>query len=314
MVKGELAKPLAATAMAMVFVAVAGASAARAEMIATGDSTFHIPIVRLRIDDQGRVLTGGVKWNAGCKGAPVRFRTATAIAPQGKEASGRIRIRGAYRFRQQGYRIKVNVRLQGREVPFGADGVPTTVTWRGRFAASASVRRHGRHFATCRTRKGLKWKVRARVPDASEHGSAHFVVEGRPGDELTGGHRTDITAPPYEINAGGSHGALTASLRGPNFGVDENWGFSVGAGVGNTLRPGAYYEVDGEGYPGPDIHVDGNGRGCGSTGRFYVSSITFDHYNRLAGYDVSFEQLCENAQVPITGRIVFTANPPGTDG
>jgi hypothetical protein len=243
--------------------------------------------VHMQVGPDGRVRSATVHWSATCRGAPVRFHTATALKPKPHGAPGTVRTRGTYRLHQKAYSFRVKVSFVGKELPFKNPGeVPQYVGWRGRFAATVVIRKGGNRFATCRTPKGLTWGANSPgVPEPLVAGTGSLVVTSGPGNPLTDGHDWNLTAPPITVDAEGDHRNLSFGTVG----AGGEWSFRFRTFGGAVFQPGTLYDEDAIGVSADSV----NGHRCDQgASRVALSSIAFDHYNRLLGFDLTLDLEC----------------------
>lgn len=154
----------------------------------------------------------------------------------------------------------------------------------------------GRHYTTA-------------LQGFSYGGTTKAVLHSDPGDYIGGGGDASFTPAASEIVA-------QFFTRYVHFGVDYgDWNGWFAPPKGQVLAPGTYenatrYPFNGD---GAGLTVDSPGRGCNTvTGRFTITTISFDSHGALRTFGATFEQHCDGAVPALHGEFDFRAGDTTT--
>lgn len=147
------------------------------------------------------------------------------------------------------------------------------------------------------------------APDAPESQASaargSVILDGRPGEYVTGGSRIEVKSPPGTITVKGQGGGVSISAADR----DPGWTVSLAAADGARLSPRRYRGAERFGFQSagrPGLAVTGPSTACNQVeGEFAVQTVHYDSQGQLDQLDATFRQVCDDVPVPLTGRVAL---------
>jgi hypothetical protein len=132
-------------------------------------------------------------------------------------------------------------------------------------------------------------------------------LQGGSAEFITGGQDQHLAAPPDPITlAQGADGEVTIHA-GPD---DGGWTISLAAPKGQRLRPGAYNDVQRDGFQEdghPGLAITGPSTACNAVvGSFRIDIADYDPAGRLIALALSARQLCDDVATPLTAVVTLS--------
>ncbi len=138
----------------------------------------------------------------------------------------------------------------------------------------------------------------ALIPVIARAGQTVLILNSQPGDWVGAGQQLSFTPAdgPFTVVSAGT-GGLQVSFHTPDY--SHFWYVTFGPPKSRKLATGQYEGAQSVVYPSthPDLNVSGDGRGCETVGRFYLSDLAFNLDGTVAKVAIDFEQHCTGVTI-----------------
>jgi hypothetical protein len=125
-----------------------------------------------------------------------------------------------------------------------------------------------------------------------------LILNSQPGDWVGAGQQLSFTPAdgPFTV-AGTVTGGLQVFFHTPDY--SHFWYVAFGPPNSRKLATGQYEGAQSVVYPSihPDLQVSGDGRGCETVGRFFLSDLAFNLDGTVARVAIDFEQHCTGVSI-----------------